>query len=206
MAFFLGMGIGLIALWLLLARDADYPITNAAPTGSNIIAFGDSLTAGQGAGPNDAYPAVLSRRLDVPIVNAGISGDTTAGAMQRLEREVLSRDPRIVLLCLGGNDVLRKTKADDTFANLRGMIERIQRTGALVILIGIEFPLRDHGKRYRQLARETGCPYVPDLLGGILANPELMADAVHPNAAGYRKVADKIEPVLRKYLSSDTEN
>lgn len=193
-------------MWFTCSNgEPDYPITNAQPTGTNIIAFGDSLTIGYGAQSDDAYPAVLSKRLGVPIINAGITGDTSEGALQRLERDVLGRDPRIVLICLGGNDVFRKIPAEQTMDNLRKMIGRIQDRGAMVILIGLTFPMHSHGRLYPELAKEMGCPFVPDLLDGILARTELMADSVHPNAAGYQRVADKIEPVLRSYILPSQE-
>lgn len=187
------------ALWWWL-RPGTYPIVNEHPRGSTIIAFGDSLTSGHGAGENQGWPEQLSRRLGITIINRGISGNTTADALARLDRDVLRHDPRMVLVCLGANDYFRKRNADETFDDLRAIIGRIQRQGAMVILIGLELPLSDYGPRYRALSRQMGCPYVPDLLDGLLGRPELMADQVHPNAAGHARMAAKIEPVLKKYL------
>ena len=101
----------------------------------------------------------------------------------------------------GGNDFLRKLDKNATFDQLRQMIRAIQQTGALVILISVDFPLGGSWTRmYRELAQETGCPHVPDQLGGIFGHRDLMSDEVHPNAKGYAIMAEKIEPVLRNYL------
>lgn len=193
--------MGLLAYWLFGAEDT-YPIVNASPAGTTIIAFGDSLTEGKGAGKELAYPAVLSKKIGVAILNRGVSGDTAADGLGRVQRDVLNLDPKIVLLGLGANDFLRKADKNATFDHLRHMIRVIQETGALVILISVDFPLGGSWtKRYRELARETGCPHVPDQLGGIFGHPELMSDEVHPNHKGYAIMAENIEPVLRKYLN-----
>ena len=123
-----------------------------------------------------------------------------------MQRDVLNLDPKIVLLGLGGNDFLRKNDKNATFESLRQIIKAIQESGALVILISVDFPLGGSWtKRYRELARDTGCPHVPDQLGGIFGHRELMSDEVHPNHKGYAIMAEKIEPVLRKYLSNTQE-
>ncbi len=193
----------IIAAFLAWRRWGPYPITNAHPTGTAIIAFGDSLTAGVGASGDQNYPAQLSRLVGQPILNAGNPGDTIVDASRRLDRDVLLRNPRIVLVCLGGNDLLRQADLNTSFQTLRETIVRIQGKGALVILIGLGGnPLSPAlGGRYRSLARETGCPFVPDVLGGILGQRHLMSDQIHPNAAGYTKMAGRMAPVLRKYLA-----
>lgn len=180
-----------------------YPITNATPRGTTIVAFGDSLTYGSGAEDGQPFPQILAERLGVPIENRGVPGDTTREGLARLERDVLAADPKIVLLCLGGNDLLQRIPQEETFANLEQMIRRIQKRGALVIVLGLGGMLMPgYGADFRALARRTGCPLVPNVLGGILGRSELMADRIHPNAAGYARMADKIEPVLRRYAGT----
>jgi lysophospholipase L1-like esterase len=181
------------------------PIRNAAPSGRSVIAFGDSLTAGYRMPRGQSYPAHLSRLLGVPIVNKGVSGDTTGDALARLERDVLSQDPRVVIVCLGANDMLRRLAADRQFANLRAAIARIQDKGALVVLIGIEgydglTPGVDYAERYRALAEETGSVYVPDLLRGVLSEPALMHDEIHPNAGGYERIARRLADEAGEYI------
>jgi len=190
-------------LWSLLQGDKKYPITNEHPTsGSNIIAFGDSLTQGVGALPKQSWPSQLSKRLGVPIINAGVKGDTTDDALKRLQAEVLGKDPKMVIVLLGGNDYLQKRNRAQTFQNLQAIITKIQGQGALVILVGADFPLAGSFARlYRETAQKLGCPYIPNILKGILGHGDLTADSIHPNAAGYKLMADRIEPVVRQYLN-----
>ena len=194
-----------LAAAVLAGCGRSWPITNAAPSGSNVIAFGDSLTQGYRLDPGQGWPEQLSALIGRPIVNRGVSGDTTADALARLERDVLAEDPRIVLVCLGGNDMLRRMPADQQFDNLRAIVRRIQEKGALVILIGTEgytiLSNVDYGARYEALAKETGAAYVPDLMDGVLGDPTLMLDQIHPNARGYEKIAKRIAGEAGEYLS-----
>jgi acyl-CoA thioesterase-1 len=180
-------------------------ITNAYPSGSHVIAFGDSLTEGYRVDPGQGWPEQLSAIVGRPILNRGVSGNTTGDALERLERDVLSQDPRIVLVCLGGNDMLRRMPADPQFDTLRTIVRRIQGKGALVVLIGTEgykiLTKVDYGARYEALARETGAVYVPDLMKGVLTDPALMLDEIHPNARGYAKIARRIADEAGEYLA-----
>ena len=195
----------LLAAVLLAGCGRSWPITNAQPSGTNVIAFGDSLTQGYRLDPGQGWPEQLSAIIGRPILNRGVSGDTTADALARLERDVLAEDPRVVLVCLGGNDMLRRLPADQQFDNLRAIVRRIQEKGALVVLIGTEgFKIlanEDYGARYEALARETGAAYVPDLMDGVLGDPALMLDQIHPNARGYEKIARRIADEAGEYLS-----
>ena len=194
----------LIATWFVWPGDRTYPITNATPTaGTQIIAFGDSLTEGVGSLAN-GYVEQLASRLNITIINKGVRGDTTAAALQRLDRDVLDQDPRIVLVGLGGNDMLRRVPIDEAFANLEQIVTRIQDRGALVIILALDGVLMVGGgfeERYRDLAERLGCPIVPDLLGDVIGQRKLMADSVHPNQAGYSVIVDKIVPVLEAYIA-----
>ena len=146
--------------------------------------------------------SLLSARVGVPIVNAGRSGDTTGSALTRLDSAVLSRNPRIVIVVLGGNDLLRRVPHEETFANLDAIVGRIRGRGAAVILVGLSVGVFTdaYGKRFESLARRTSSGLVPDVLAGILGHPDLMADHIHPNDRGYRMMADRIEPALRDLL------
>jgi lysophospholipase L1-like esterase len=196
-----------LAVLALLAGGCrrSWTITNAYPSGANVIAFGDSLTEGYRVGPGEGWPEQLSAIVGRPILNRGVSGNTTGDALARLERDVLAQDPRVVLVCLGGNDMLRRMPADQQFDNLRTIVRRIQDKGALVVLIGTEgFKILrrvDYGDRYEALARETGAVYVPDLMKGVLADPGLMTDQIHPNARGYAKIARRIADEAGEYLA-----
>jgi acyl-CoA thioesterase-1 len=183
-------------------RDNRWKITNAYPQGVAVVAFGDSLTSGYQMAAGESYPEQLSARIGRPILNRGVSGDSTAEGLARLERDVLGENPRIVIVALGANDMLRRQPIDPAFANLRAIVDRIQARGALVVLLGVDGPRMygDWDGRYRQLARETGCVLVPDLLDGVIGDPALMYDQVHPNAKGYAKIAERIDSEIGEYL------
>jgi len=201
-----GAPVALTVLALLAGGcRRSWTITNAYPSGANVIAFGDSLTEGYRVDPGQGWPEQLSAIVGRPILNRGVSGNTTGDALERLERDVLAQDPRVVLVCLGGNDMLRRMPADQQFDNLRTIVRRIQDKGALVVLIGTEgFKILsnvDYGDRYEALARETGSVYVPDLMKGVLTDPALMVDQIHPNARGYAKIARRIADEAGEYLA-----
>jgi len=195
----------LIVLAVLLAYFLFTPsreIKNADPSGTNIICFGDSLTYGTGASGGKDYPSQLSALISKPVINAGVPGDTTSRAMKRLESDVLSRNPRIVLVALGGNDLKNGVPLAKARDNLKTIIESIQNRGALVVLGGIDVPLwgRGYGKAYKNLADELGTVLVPNVLDGIFGNPELMSDPIHPNDKGYTVMAEMFHDALKPYL------
>ncbi|MET0557028.1 MAG: arylesterase [Vicinamibacteria bacterium] len=183
-------------------RDNRWTIVNEFPQGVAVVAFGDSLTAGYQMGPGESYPEQLAARIGRPVLNRGVSGDSTAEGVARLERDVLDENPRIVLLALGANDMLRRQPIDPAFANLRAIVDRIHAKGALVVMLGVDGPRMygDWDGRYRQLARETGCVFVPDLLDGVIGDHALMYDQVHPNAKGYAKIAERLDAEVGAYL------
>ena len=158
-----------------------------------IICFGDSLTFGTGAAPGMDYPSQLSKMIAKPMINAGVPGDTTARALKRLQRDVLSRSPDMVLITLGGNDLKNGVAKDSAFKNLKHIIESIQGQGARVIIGGLKFPLRDRGfaRGYKDLADQTGAVLIPDIFKDIMVNRKLMRDPIHPNGNGYRIMAQR---------------
>lgn len=197
-----------IAVVVMLLAWAFWPagvgdVANLESAGTNIIAFGDSLTAGYGAKEGEDYPSKLSSIAGVPIINAGRNGDTTESALRRLEADVLSQDPRIVLVGLGGNDVLRRVPMSTTRTNLESIVRRIQASGAMVVLLGFEFPTfgADYGGLYEEIADEQGCLLVPDVLEDILTDRTLKSDEIHPNAAGYDLMARRVSGPLEKLLA-----
>ena len=156
-----------------------------------IICFGDSLTYGTGAGKEMDYPSQLATMIGKPVINAGVSGDTTVRALQRLERDVLAKSPDLVLITLGGNDLKNGVGRGVAFDNLKTIIDSIQETGARVIIGGLSFPIRDRGfgRAYQELADETGAVLIPNIFEGIMGNRKFMSDPIHPNDAGYKKIA-----------------
>lgn len=198
----LAAGVALLAsLWFFFFRSETTPRIRP-PREGPLVAFGDSLTAGAGATAGSDYPSLLARRLEVEVVNAGRYGDDTDSALARLEPDVLAKNPRLVILLLGGNDALRRAPAEVTFQNLETIIDRLQERRVAVLLLGIERGvfLDDYPRRFRELAREKNVEFIPDVLEGIFGNPTLMADEIHPNDRGYEMMTDRIEPVLRRML------
>ena len=178
-------------------------ITNTNPTGENIICFGDSLTYGIGATKKGMdYPSQLSRIISMPVINAGVPGDTTASALERLEEDVLSRSPRIVLITLGGNDLKNRVPRETTFGNLRTIVKSIQDMGALVIVAGIDIPFwgRGFGNAYEELCDELGAVLIPNIFEGVMRKRKLMSDPIHPNDAGYAIFAQKFYEKMKPYL------
>lgn len=187
-------------LWLRPGKGAGYANLPPAARGE-WVAFGDSLTAGHGADEGGDYPAQLAKRLRLKIRNLGVPGDTTAAGLAHLD-QATQLQPRVVLLCLGGNDALRSVSPDETFANLGTMIDRFHQGGSFVVLLGVRsVGLSDKNvKRFEQLAKSKRVLLVPNILDGILFTPSLMSDEVHPNGKGYAKIAERLEEVLLPLL------
>jgi len=186
--------------WLRSGTRADYANIPPAARG-DWVAFGDSLTEGIGASEGQDYPTRLGQRLGLKIRNSGVSGNTTADGLARLE-QALQPAPRVVLLCLGGNDGLRSVPAEQTFTNLAAMIDRCHQTGAFVVLLGVRsVGLTDkNAKRFEQLAKTKRVLLVPNILDGILFDPRFMADQIHPNDQGYGKIVERLEKTLLPLL------
>ncbi|MEN9912860.1 MAG: hypothetical protein RLY66_268 [Candidatus Parcubacteria bacterium] len=176
-------------------------IYNLDSTGTNIIAFGDSLVRGIGSTPDNDLFSLLSVRIGQPILNMGVSGDTTADAIARLDT-VLAADPRLVIIILGGNDYLKRVPMDVTFQNLGQVVDTIQSRGAAVLILGVRGGLiRDtYDDRFEEFAHKHHAGFVSNILDDLIGDPKYMSDSVHPNDLGYAKIADRVEPVLRKML------
>ncbi len=179
-----------------------------------IVAFGDSLTAGLGVTPQESYPAQLEARLHAEgysyrVVNAGVSGDTTAGGIRRLDW-IIKTNPEIVILELGANDGLRGIPLNEVRANLSQIIQSLQDKGIQVVLAGMKLP-PNYGPVYavgfsnlfKELAKEYDIPVIPFFLEGVATRPELnQDDGLHPTAAGYSRVVNNILPVLLPLLTA----
>lgn len=177
------------------------PIKNLDSKGKNIICFGDSITWGEGLNRKDAFPAILEKLLKRKVINAGNPGDTTFDALKRLKRDVLDRDPYLVIVELGGNDFLQKVAPQDTFNNIEKIIRRIQDKGAIVVLCDVScgFVLSGYRKEFKRIARRYGTIFVARLLEGILDDPSLKVDFIHPNKRGHILIAQRIYERLRKW-------
>jgi acyl-CoA thioesterase I len=188
------------------------------PTGVPLVAFlGDSLTAGLGLNEDQAYPALLERELrkegtPVRVINAGVSGDTTAGGLSRLGW-LLNQHPDVVVVALGGNDGLRGLPIEEADKNLREIIRRAQASGARVLLLGLIMP-PNYGPEYTsrfaamypRIAKDLNVPLVPFMLAGVGGIRSLnQADGMHPTAQGQEIVAKNVLPYLEKVLSDRGE-
>ena len=191
------LGAWLLLLLLLAGCSADVPkATRAGP----VVAFGDSLVYGTGSS-GGGFVRLLEQRLGRDIENLGVPGATTADGLERID-DALALQPAVVILLLGGNDVLRRVDPDTTFRNLATLIERCQADGAVVLLVGVRGSLlRDaYAARFEALAQRYGTAYVHDVLDDTFGVADYMADQVHPNDRGYAVIADRIAPVLEKML------
>jgi acyl-CoA thioesterase I len=191
------------------------PVAPAAPIASGsprIVVLGDSLTAGLGIPRDEAYPAILQRKLKnagmaLEVVNAGISGDTTADGLRRASW-ALEGDVRLLILALGANDGLRGLPTTQMQANLQNIIHRARQRAIPVLLVGMEAP-PNFGEQYaaafrqvfQDLARENKVTFVPFLLEGVAGVPDLnQPDGVHPTSAGAARIADHLWPVVKTMI------
>jgi lysophospholipase L1-like esterase len=194
-----GWWVGLLFALLLAACGRSPDLPRLAPD-DVVLAFGDSLTAGVGADPGQSYPAQLSGLIGHRVVNAGVSGETTAGGLARLGAQLDEHNPRLLLLCLGGNDMLRRLPAAETAANLRAMVRLARERGVAVVLIGVpELSLLGGAPAfYEAIADEFALAYEGDIFNDVLRDRTLKSDAIHANAQGYRRVAERLAELLRE--------
>ena len=191
-----------VVLGVLLATGCGAPdAPNLDSPGSSIVCFGDSITHGTGASREESYPSRLADALGLPVVNAGVPGDTTAGGLARLD-DVLAHDPWLVIVELGGNDLLRRRPAAATEADLATVVERLLAARVAVVLVAVDAPLlgAGYGAMYERLAERFGVPLVDRVLREVLSDPRRKSDQIHPTAAGYadlaRAVAATVEPLV----------
>ncbi|MGH7818209.1 MAG: GDSL-type esterase/lipase family protein [Candidatus Binatia bacterium] len=195
--------VAVVALFLLWSREPpSWAIRNSPPGGGPVVCFGDSLTRGMGGAPAEGYPAVLAALLGREVVNRGRDGDTAESALGRLEEDVIALSPSVVILTLGGNDMLRRVPIDDTLRALREIFARTLGAGAMVVFIEIDPPFvgPERMERVRELSRELGVLYLGSVMDGLWGSPRLMADRIHPNAAGYRLMAERVHEALKDRL------
>lgn len=188
-----------LIFYFVLNKD-DY--TNYPSNGTDIVAFGDSLIQGVGASSsNKNLVSILSKKIGKPIVNLGVSGNTTADGISRLN-EIDRYKPKVVILLLGGNDYLRKVPKETTFNNLGKIIEDIHSRGAVVLLLGVRGGLlKDNfDEDFEILASKYNTAFVSNVLSGLILDKRYMSDEIHPNDMGYEKIAERVYPVLKEIL------
>ncbi len=195
------LALALPFLLLLAACDSGPPKLAKLPAGGVVLAFGDSLTHGTGARAVESYPSVLQGLIGRRVVRAGVPGEFTAEGLARLPGVLQATAPDLLILIHGGNDLLRRTPQERIAANLRAMVQLARERGAAVVLIGVpdlSLVLGRSAGFYEQLAEELDIPYDGAALPAILKQPSLKSDAIHPNAQGYRKLAEAVAALLRK--------
>lgn len=169
------------------------------PQGAVILAFGDSLTHGTGAGQGEDYPSQLAALTGQTVINAGVPGETTDRGLARLPSLLERHRPDLVIICHGGNDILRNHDEAATETNLRRMIETIRAAGARVLLLGVprKSLFLSTAPLYQRLADDMKVAYAGDIIGDVLGDGDLKSDAIHPNAEGYRTIADHLAELVR---------
>jgi acyl-CoA thioesterase I len=212
-AFHVGFAARLLVTLLVVGgATSSSPHASANEERPRIVAFGDSLTAGLGVAGEEAYPARLQRRLEdeglhYRVINAGVSGDTTAGGLRRVDWVLKSR-PQIVILELGANDGLRGLNLQQTKSNLEGIIQRCQEASVKVVLAGMKLPPNygtDYTKAfeaiYPELAKRYRLTLMPFFLDGVAGSTSLnQADGIHPTGEGYRLIAEKVLQTVKPLL------
>ncbi len=165
-----------------------------------VVAFGDSITFGTGAEPRESYPVVLEQMIGRKVVNAGVPGEVTAEGLSRLPQILDTEKPALLILCHSGNDTLRQLSRVQAADNIRGMVRLARQRGVAVVLIAVSalgFSVSP-APMYRDIAKELKIPLEEKTLSDILADGSLKSDFIHPNAAGYRRLAEAVATLLKK--------
>jgi acyl-CoA thioesterase-1 len=177
-------------------------VPRVSPLGPNdvVVAFGDSLTYGTGASEAESYPVVLGQLIGRKVVRAGVPGEMTAGGLARLESVIEEHRPALVIVGLGGNDMLRKVNDAQIKDNLRKIIQALQARGISVVLFGVPKPalVTSAPEFYEELAKEFNIPYEGKIVTSVLYRPDEKSDPIHPNAKGYRRMAEAFADLLKK--------
>ena len=190
----------LVALVLLAACGAKTPTLPKLGTDAVVLAFGDSITFGTGAGENQSYPAVLEGLIGRKVYSAGVPGEVSAAGLARLPSAIDYYKPQLLILCSGGNDFLRKLGRQQTAENLRAMVRTARDKGVAVMLIAVPEPglMPSPPDFYKDIAKEFGIPYEDAALAKILRDNELKSDLIRPNAQGYARLAEAVAGVLKR--------
>jgi lysophospholipase L1-like esterase len=191
--------IAVIAL-MLAGCGPSVPPLSKLDNGATVLAFGDSLTHGTGATPEDAYPAQLGRLIGRRVVAAGVPGEVSEEGLRRLPAVLDDVRPQLLIVCHGGNDFLRRLDEHTVARNVREMVALAKQRGIAVMLVATPKPGFGAAKVafYEQIGRELGIPVEHDVVADVLTTNKLKSDLVHPNAEGYRHIAEAVAKVLRK--------
>lgn len=195
----------LLGLVLTLTACGEAEKLPALPPGSVVLALGDSLTAGAGVTPEQAWPALLAQRTGWQVVNGGVNGDTSAQGLQRLPALLDEHRPALVMVTLGGNDMLRRLPIQALEENLARVVVKCKAEGVQVVMVATPQPtlagavLRNLSapEFYGRVAASHQVPLIEDAIAEVLSDPVLKGDQIHPNAEGHARLAGKIHGALR---------
>lgn len=183
-----------------ISSCSDDPALQPLAANATVLAFGDSLTYGTGTSRNKAYPAVLEALINRKVVNAGVPGEISEKGLTRLSGLIRQHRPALIIICHGGNDILRHLKLEKTHDNIQKMIDLARENGSQIVLIGVpEFGLfLNTVPIYTELAEKNNVPIAKEILADILAKNTLKSDQIHPNTQGYQLLAEELETLLRQ--------
>ena len=190
-----------LILLLLVACSDSVPPLLPIPADATILAFGDSLTYGTGTTAQSSYPAVLEQLSGRTVINAGIPGEQTPAGLARLPRALDEYNPQLLIICHGGNDMLRKKSMETMQANLEQMIQLAHERGIQVIMLGVPRPALfglESAENYYAVAENTGVALEDEVIPEVLSDSALKSDQVHPNAKGYRMIAEAVYRLLQQ--------
>lgn len=184
----------LLSSFIFVSCSEDTPQFTSLPDNATILAFGDSLTAGKGVNRNASYPAILQQLSHTKVINAGISGEVSANGLKRLPALLKKHQPDLVIICHGGNDILRHYNLSRTKINIIKMIELAKSYNAQVLLVAVPKPnlLISPADLYFEVARKTNTILNADTLSAVLRDRNLKSDTYHPNKSGYALIAKRI--------------
>ncbi len=197
-----GLATGLVLLFFFLTSGMDVQkVTQKGP----VIFFGDSLTVGYGAAAEQDFPSLVTKKLNITsAINAGVSGNTTQDALNRLQKDVLDLKPSLVIVEFSGNDFLQNVPAAKTMSNLEEIAQKIHVTGSALVMIEFRFPFstQTYTDGFTKIAKTYKAAIVWNVLDEITNKKNLMYDNIHPNAAGYKIMADRIAKTIKPLLTN----
>jgi len=177
-------------------------IANRDSIGRTIICFGNSITEGVGAGAGQDYPSHIQQMTDVQVINAGVAGDTTGDGLKRIETDVLGHNPKIVIVEFGANDFLKKIPKEETFKNMELIVQQLHNNGVIVVVAVVRTGILtdSYVQGFQDIAKKYRALLIPDILRGILTNPKLKYDQIHPNSEGYKIIAERIYQNIKPFI------
>jgi acyl-CoA thioesterase I len=195
-----GLHFAIALLIILLSACSKSPTLPTLDVNATILAFGDSLTFGTGAAPNESYPAQLQTLISRKVIAAGVPGEVSADGLARLPQALEEHQPKLVILCHGGNDFLQKLGEEKTQNNIRAMVKLARDRGIAVVLIATPKPglIVKPPDFYKTIAKEFVIPLDDEMLKNVLTDNALKSDLIHPNASGYARMAEALAKLMKR--------